>query len=382
MRRNADFFGILFVFFIVLLSSPHMFAQEKKRTFRDTLDYKLDFSNYLINMHGFVPYPSIISEPALGNFGLAMALVFVSPKKSASSKDQYRFPDITAVAGMYTLNNTWGGGAMRQGTFPKIGMRYTIGVGYVDAKMDFYRNIEKFGEISYQFNLKPIVAAIDISENLWRNKIFIGLRYEFARMRITYDFPNLPDSVFEPTNFDKNIGNLSLYGEWDSRNSIFTPDKGLRFKAIGGLGRNWTASSFDFERLEVFLNWFIQPVRFWVCGFRADVQSLWGNAPFYYYPYLDMRGIAMMRYQGQQTLLFETEQRFNVTRRWSVLGFVGTGRTFSTSKYMKDDSWHVAGGVGFRYLIARLFRMRMGVDVAVGPDQFAYYIVLGHYWNR
>ena len=54
----------------------------------------------------------------------------------------------------------------------------------------------------------------------------------------------------------------------------------------------------------------------------------------------------------------------------------------SDSKYLEDDNWYWAGGVGFRYLIARLFKLRMGVDIARGPDQFAYYIVFGHYWDR
>jgi len=355
---------------------------KKKVTFKDTLDHNLDFSDYLINMHGFVPWPVIISEPALGSFGIAMALVFVSPKKSAKGADQFRFPDITGVAGMYTVNNTWGGGAMRQGSVPKIGLRYTVGFGYVDAKMDFYRESKYFGEIKYKFNLKPIVLAVDLSENLWKNKLFAGIRYEFARMRIAYDTPNIPDSIYDKNTFDKNIGNLGIYAEWDSRNTLFTPDKGVRFKASAGLGRSWTGSSFDFERYEAFTNIFIQPVKPWVCGLRVDFQAVGGTIPFYYYPYIDMRGIAMMRYQGQQVLVIETEQRFDITRRWSVLGFVGTGKTFSNQRFMEDKNWHWAGGAGFRYLLARLFRMRMGVDIAAGPDQFAYYIVLGHYWNR
>jgi hypothetical protein len=88
-----------------------------------------------------------------------------------------------------------------------------------------------------------------------------------------------------------------------------------------------------------------------------------------------------MVYQGNQLLQFETEQCFDVTRRWSVLGFAGVGRTFSSSKFLEDMQWHVAGGAGFRYLLSRIFKLRMGVDLAVGPDQFAYYIVFGHYWN-
>ena len=113
---------------------------KKKISLKDTLDHNLDFSDYLINMHGFVPWPVIISEPSLGNFGLALAIVFISPKKTAAKEEQFHFPDITGVAGMWTLNNTWGVGATRQGTFPKIGMRYTVSAAYADININFYRN--------------------------------------------------------------------------------------------------------------------------------------------------------------------------------------------------------------------------------------------------
>jgi hypothetical protein len=106
------------------------------------------------------------------------------------------------------------------------------------------------------------------------------------------------------------------------------------------------------------------------------------DAPFYVLPYITMRGLPAAKYQGQKVLQFETEQRYDFYKRWSAVGFVGTGRTYSDMKLLKDDNWYWAGGVGFRYLIARLFKLRMGVDVARGPDTWAYYIVFGHYWDR
>ena len=82
-----------FLLIVVLVTITGAFAQtrpmqksqqsgKKQSIMVDTLDQKLDFSRYLIEMHGFIPWPSIISEPAVGNFGLAMALVFISPKES------------------------------------------------------------------------------------------------------------------------------------------------------------------------------------------------------------------------------------------------------------------------------------------------------------
>ena len=39
-------------------------------------------------------------------------------------------------------------------------------------------------------------------------------------------------------------------------------------------------------------------------------------------------------------------------------------------------------GTGFRYLIARKFKLRMGIDIAKGPEDFAYYIVFGSNWLK
>lgn len=371
------------IFLIALLSGIMQVidAQKVNSPLKDTLDHKFDLSNYVINMHGIIPFPVLISEPALGNFGGALALLYVRPKKSLNGEQSYHFPDITGIAGLYTLNNTWGAGAFRQGSFPAIGMRYRVIAAYADVNLNFYREIPGVGEQKFLINMKPIYAVIDLSENLFKNKIFLGLKYEFMNVSGNTDLSLLPDSIFNPDDFNKNSGNIGIYGEWDNRNSMFTPDRGIQFKVSFSLARSYTASDFDFEKVGIVTNVFLQPFKRWVCGLRANVQGISDEAPFYLYPYLYMRGIPAMRYQGNATLSFETEQRVDITPRWSILGFAGTGRTYSNSESLKDDSWHWAGGAGFRYLLSRIFKMRMGIDIAAGPDQFAYYIVLGHYWN-
>ena len=370
---------------------------KKKSVMIDTLDHKLDFSRYLIEMHGFIPWPSIISEPALGNFGLAMALVFISPKESERAKANYSFPDITGVAGLWTLNNSWGVAAFRQGAFPKLHMRYRVALGYAPLNVEFYRtfNTSLTGEKtkSFLFNLKSLFTMVEASENIWKDKVFLGLNYTFATTQVNYDV-NIGDTLqriieyfhldtlFEKEEIRSNIGYVGLFAEWDSRNSIFTPDKGIRLRATGSFARNWLGGDNDYQQLDIYTNIFFHPFKPWVCGFMAEWNMMSDEAPFYVLPYVTMRGIPAAKYQGQKVLQFETEQRFDFTPRWSVVGFFGTGRTYSTNEYLEDKTWYCAGGAGFRYLIARLFRLRMGVDIARGPGQFAYYIVFGHYWDR
>jgi hypothetical protein len=103
---------------------------------------------------------------------------------------------------------------------------------------------------------------------------------------------------------------------------------------------------------------------------------------FFLLPSVILRGIPFARYQGQSVLVAETEQRFDVSRRWSLVGFAGYGRTFTEDDtFNKPQSVFNVGG-GFRYLAARAFGIRTGIDIAMGPDSWGWYIVFGHNWNR
>ena len=89
-----------------------------------------------------------------------------------------------------------------------------------------------------------------------------------------------------------------------------------------------------------------------------------------------------MRYQGRQTYVIETEQRFDLTGRWSLVGFAGYGKAIGENQSFSDGQNVFNVGTGFRYLIARVFKMRAGIDVAAGPDSWGWYINFGHAWNR
>ena len=61
---------------------------------------------------------------------------------------------------------------------------------------------------------------------------------------------------------------------------------------------------------------------------------------------------------------------------------MGVGKAMDRDESFSDAETAYNFGAGFRYLIARAFRIRAGIDVAKGPDSFGWYIVFGHNWNR
>jgi len=72
----------------------------------------------------------------------------------------------------------------------------------------------------------------------------------------------------------------------------------------------------------------------------------------------------------------------NVHNRWSLVGFAGIGTTAASLENMDFGATAWNAGGGFRYMIARALGLQMGVDVARGPDDWAFYIVFGSAWLK
>jgi hypothetical protein len=105
------------------------------------------------------------------------------------------------------------------------------------------------------------------------------------------------------------------------------------------------------------------------------------EAPFYAKPYVVLRGIPAMRFQDDRVVVLETEERWDLTGRWSLTGFVGVGKAFPSFDEFSNKTLAYSVGDGFRYKIARLFNIYTGIDVARGNEDWAFYIQFGHFWN-
>ncbi len=53
--------------------------------------------------------------------------------------------------------------------------------------------------------------------------------------------------------------------------------------------------------------------------------------------------------------------------------------SFGAGAYTENDSWFLGGG--FRYLMARRYGMRVGMDIATGPEDTVVYLAVGSNWN-
>ena len=375
---------------LTLLYSFAILSQSGKKhiSLKDSIDGKLDLSDYIIDANGFVPIPMIITEPALGGFGGAIIPVFIrkNPPYLDSMKGQLVTtpvaPDITGGIGLYTLNNTWAALAFRSGVLVKSRIKYVIGGGYVNLNMAFYRTFSQFVEKKLNFHFEITPFYLQAIKRIRFSHWYAGFKYLFLHTDVRYQGDSSLEAFGKPFESKSTISQLGVIIELDNRDNIFTPDRGIKLHVDAVYSGNSLGSDYDYWKLNYYMYAYAPLSKKIIGGLRIDGRQAFGDPPFYMLPYIDMRGIPAVRYQGNVDILSEAEMRWDIVKRWSIMTYAGAGKAFDEWNKFDDANWAWSYGTGFRYLLARKFKLRVGIDVARGPDTWAYYIVFGSNWVK
>lgn len=370
-----------FILFACLAVAAPAFAQ-----FTDPQDGALDASEWLIDRKGFLPVPILITEPAIG-YGGGLALMFVRNSlrertEKGEASGHVTPPDIFGVFFAATENGTRVGGGGGMFSFDNDRWRYRGGVGKVHANLDFYGAGGNLGtgERSIGFTLDAWASSQQVLLRLGESNSFVAARWIYLDSTVTFD-QSRPQPVVSPLSLSSRDSGAGLSFEYDSRDNIFTPARGwigvldtlFYAPAIGGDNR--------FQTYRAHLFAYTPLASAFVLGTRLDGRAARGEVPFYQLPFIDIRGLPKGRYQDDNVGVAEVELRWNATPRWALVGFLGAGRAWGTSERFGDAATIIAKGAGVRYLVARRLGLFMGADVALGPEETAFYIQVGSAWR-
>lgn len=377
--------GILFSLWFVL-SCQIINAQRQHISVKDSLDGALDLSDYIIYAHGFIVVPTVVTEPALGGIGGAIVPVFLkkhAPVIDENGKKRFINPDITGGMAMYTGNKSWMVGAFRSGTLIKPKILYRIMAGYGDMNLSFYANNRpNLADQEFKLNFKSTIFYTQWLQQFNNPKWSAGPQYLFLNSKINLPNVDLPPPFVNPKDIKSTISQLGGAIQFDGRDNIFTPDKGIRLQSDFFWSDNILGSDYDAWRVNLSAIGFYPLTKKLIGGLRIEGEQAFGNPPFYLLPGINLRGIPAGRYQGKTSIVTEAELRWDFYRRWSIMGYGGLASTFNDWDQAFEKPVVYSYGTGFRYLLARKFKLRMGVDVAKGPEDWAYYIVFGSNWLR
>jgi surface antigen Omp85-like protein len=348
---------------------------------RSADDGWFDLSGFLDERYGFLPIAIPITEPAVG-YGAAVAGAFIS-QPLGEAREGFGRPDITLAGGLATENGSWGLmlGDIRHWLHDRLETQ--AGIIHLSANLDFHGigQDSRLDRHPLGYTLEPTGGFVRAKYRLDDSTFWAGLGYAFAVTRVTFDAPagtpGLPDF-----RRDTKVGGFTPSLTYDTRDNVFTPLRGTFVEVLFGIFSPALGGDDDFQRLQVAAIQYFPLLPTLYLGLRGDGTATFGDAPFYLKPFISLRGAPIMRYQGDDVASIEAELRWQFWRRFSVLGFVGTGAAWNDAERVHNTQTIVTGGFGFRYEIARKYGIHMGLDIAFAPDNTAVYVQVGSAWSR
>lgn len=360
-------------------------AAAKQSLFFDPTDGQFDMSQFLQTPIGFLPVAVPITEPAVG-LGLGVGLSFFHGKLgTVPGKDgapaRLIMPSTTVLIGAATENGTWAGGLAHLGIWDKGRIRYIGAAGYAEAYLDWYgrdnalsgRSISYVNDVAFFFQRMTFQIA-DTNFHIGPQYLLLSTDSSFAFTALNADIPE--------RELQSNVSGIGVDLNYDSLDQPFSPTSGIKSGITYAQYADWLGSDFDYGQLMAYGIMYTPLGGPFVLGVHLDGQFTFGDAPFYSLPFIKMRGIPMGRFVDSNAVLAEAELRYDITQRWTLVGFGGVGRVADSIGDLFNAEDHFAAGAGVRYLIAREYGLRMGVDVAYGDEDWTVYITVGTGWVR
>lgn len=350
-----------------------------KQLFFDEEDGSVDMSNFLLTKAGFLPVPILITNPAVGYGGLMAATFF-----HESMAESQGYPTISGVIGGGTKNGTWTVGAFHLRSFFDQKIRYSGFAGYGDVNLRFYGlgYTDYFQNNKHNLHANAYITAHKAQAQIGESNFYTGLQYKFVSNEIS--LKPAPKFLEDKLSRDDLISELSFVLSYDSRNNFFSPNEGIKAELNWNYSDNWLGASESYTSLVSYALGYtkIPFVDKLVAGLRVEYDVAFEGTPFYMYPFVNNRGVALMRYQDKQMFELETELTYNLKERWDIIGFAGVGDAFGThNNNIFSNDIAVSGGAGFRYLLARKFGIKIGTDISYA-EELSFQIVMGSAWVR
>lgn len=369
-------------------SNPPPPAEEEKRKEDEDLFHDeegtFDVSKFLDSKIGFFPIAMPITEPAVG-FGLAGGLMFFHTRpKVVHTPDGDRIlpPIATFVGGMGTENGSWGTFAGHLHNWNDGRTRYLVAGGYASLNLDWFGQGTTSSGASFAYTMETAFLVQKLTFKLGNSDFFLGPTQRLLSTTTSFeDSTTLPPGI-ESDWLSTTVSGLGFNFGYDTRNSLFGPTRGTKTSLDVTQNDKAIGSDFDYTRAGLESCNYLPLGGPFTLGLRGDLQYAGEDAPYFDLPGISLRGIRYGRYVDNTSLTFEGELRWDTTPRWTLVGFGGVGWVADKLDELDDSKGRGAGGFGVRYLIAKEYDLRVGLDVAAGPEDEAIYVTLGTGWVR
>jgi outer membrane protein assembly factor BamA len=314
----------------------------------------------------FMPIPYFNYNRSIGATFGALPMAMFNPVKS----DTISPSSLAGLLGIYSTNNTWYFMGFTKMYFDEDNWRVAFAGGVGSINFQFY--IENPIDVWVPYNTSNDFAAVEVQRKVI-DELYFGLSYIYLKFVTTID--SLPKSQTE------NLNGVGLKLTFDQRKNIYYPKSGiysrLKYYSYPEAFGNESPSN----KIELSFNQYFpfrdeQDVLAWRLFVGLGLGDLTFNQQFIV-GRKDIRGYTQGEFRGNYKVDVQGEYRWNFAKRWGMVGFIGLATIYDSFNKNDDGKLLPGIGTGIRFTAFEESHMNVGLDVAVGDNDWGMYFRIG-----
>ena len=348
-------------------------AQVKEGDKKDKSDRKVNYAFMPIIMY---------NRSFGGQFGVMANAYF-----DVNQKDTISPASSIAFMGNIFTNKTLFTGIFSKFYFKEDMWRTKFGLGYGDIKFQTYYDMpdgipqvwaqDENGEfIDYQTKLAFVYTE---GTRQVVNNLYLGIRLVYSHVNTTFESDLLPEETL-------NLFGFGLASEFDNRNSVFNPNKGMNSKIRTFSYLESMGSSDTYHRINLeYNNYFSLGEKATILARFYGAISVGDSIPFSGMNVVgrdDLRGYTDGKYRANQVYDIQSEYRWNFYKKWGMVAFAGIAVATDDFKGNNYSGILSSAGAGLRFMAIPSRRINIGVDAAIGKDDWGVYFRIGETFTK
>ena len=198
---------------------------------------------------------------------------------------------------------------------------------------------------------------------------YIGLRYWWDDYHIVQTQENGLLEQGHITGYKGGVlSGAGLIYNFDSRDNLFYPTKGVLAEAEVLVNQRSLGSNFNFTRTSLDLAYYHAVSRKGIIACNLWLVFLGGNVPFQQLAFIGgpkkMRGFFEGRLRDKNLWMVQTEYRLSLPKRFVWVAFMGIGSVSPAPTNLFAQQLHFTYGSGIRFAISKKDRVNIRLDVA------------------
>jgi hypothetical protein len=344
------------------LCSAHISAQEQSSDSK-TLKNELDDKKHDFTVMPFFSYNRNI-EFMFG--AIPMVMYNLNKQYTISPKS------LSGAIGVYTTNKSYFIGFFNKLYFSEDSWRATLFVGNGNINSQFF--VDGIGGSDfYNYGTNATVFSVGVQRKVIKG-LYGGITYTYAKYKTEFS-----DDVMEETSTRTN--GIEFNTLYDTRDNVYYPKIGNKFDVKWINYSEWFGNDMNANKIKTIFNKYIS-MRKKTDVLAARVSGTFGLGDIAFEQQTvvggkDIRGYSEGKYRGNSVIALQAEYRLNFAERMGVVAFAGAATLYGSDNESFDGTFLPGGGVGFRYKAFKKVKFNIGLDAALGKDDWGLYFRIG-----